>query len=138
MTLFNIILIEIDMKLNFKKNDGLVPVLVQDHIPNEVLMLAFMNEEAWEKTLSSGYAHYYSRGRRNLWKKSEDSESTQIVKKFFIDCGEDIVLLSVKQNGGAACHKGYRSCFFREIDSEEVKIIRTKVFDPEDVYKKDK
>lgn len=126
------------MKLNFEKNNGLVPAIVQDYMSKEVLMLAFMNEEAWEKTQSTGFAHYYSRSRNKIWKKGEDSGNTQIVKRIFVDCDQDTVLLFVKQNGGAACHKGYRSCFFREIKSGEVKIIGNKIFDPEHVYKKDK
>ncbi len=106
------------MKVDFKKNGGLVPVIVQDVETNEVLMLAYMNEEALELTQKTGYAHYYSRSRNKLWKKGESSGHTQEVKEMLIDCDNDTILLKVKQNG-VACHTGRKSCFFTKLDTSE-------------------
>jgi len=125
--------------INFDKLDGLVPVIVQDYKTDEVLMVAFMNKEAWEKTLSSGKACYYSRSRNKLWLKGESSGNFQIVKEIYVDCDDDTILLKVDQIGCAACHTGYNSCFYRKINpvtSEAVIIKESKIFDPEKVYKK--
>jgi phosphoribosyl-AMP cyclohydrolase len=124
------------VKIDFAKGNGLVPVIVQDYQSGEVLMVAYMNEEAWEKTKATGKAHYYSRSRRGLWLKGEESGHFQEVKDVFIDCDNDTVLLQVNQIGGAACHEGYRSCFFRKHDNSEWKVIAERVFDPREVYKK--
>ena len=123
------------MDLNFDKSAGLVPAIVQDAETGKVLMLAYMNKGAWEKTLETGKACFFSRSRNKFWMKGEESGNIQIVKEVFIDCDEDTVLLKVEQVGKAACHKGYVSCFFRKVNGE-VKIIEEKVFDPEKVYKK--
>ncbi|MBI5206819.1 MAG: phosphoribosyl-AMP cyclohydrolase [Candidatus Firestonebacteria bacterium] len=124
------------ININFKKSGGLIPVIVQDWKTNEILMLAFMNNEAWEKTKETGKACYFSRSRNKLWVKGEHSGHFQIVKEIYIDCDEDTILLKVDQIGGAACHTGYNSCFFRKIFGNETKIIKDKkVFDPEKVYK---
>ena len=101
------------MKLDFEKMNGLIPVIVQDDENNEVLMLAYMNEEAFEKTLETGLATYFSRSRQNLWTKGETSGHFQHVRKILYDCDEDTLLLRVIQDG-AACHTGNRSCFYRE------------------------
>jgi len=122
------------VKLNFEKMGGLVPAIVQDAESGEVLMLAYMNEEAWEKTLSTGKAHFYSRSRGKIWLKGESSGHIQEVREILIDCDADTVLLKVKQHGGAACHTGYRSCFYRRIRGEGVEIVSPKIFDPEEVY----
>ena len=103
---------------DFEKMNGLVPAVVQDWQTREVLMVAFMNQEAWERTLATGYAHYYSRSRRALWKKGETSGHFQEVQEVRIDCDEDAVLLKVNQVEGTACHTGNRSCFYRTVFPE--------------------
>lgn len=119
---------------DFDKMSGLVPAIAQDFKSGEVLMLAFMNREAWEKTLQTGTAHYWSRSRKTLWKKGESSGNMQEVKEIRIDCDSDCVLLKVHQIGGAACHTGYRSCFFTVIRGREAVIDGEKVFDPKTKY----
>ena len=123
-------------KIDFAKGNGLVPVIVQDYRTCDILMVAYMNEEAWEKTQKTGKAHYYSRSRNGLWFKGEESGHFQEVKDAFIDCDNDTILLQVDQIGGAACHEGYRSCFFRRQDRDGWKVIAERVFDPKEVYKK--
>jgi len=120
--------------LNFEKSDGLVPAIVQDEETDEVLMLAYMNEEAWEKTLASGKAHFWSRSRKELWLKGGTSGHIQEVQAIYVDCDQDTVLLKVHQVGGAACHEGYPSCFYRKVEKGKLKTIGTKVFDPKEVY----
>ncbi|OGW13404.1 MAG: phosphoribosyl-AMP cyclohydrolase [Nitrospinae bacterium RIFCSPLOWO2_12_FULL_45_22] len=123
------------MEINFSKFNGLIPVIVQDYLSNEILMLAFMNQEAWDKTLETQKAHYWSRSRNKLWLKGEQSGHFQLVKKILIDCDDDTLLLKVEQIGGAACHTGYNSCFFRELKDGEFRIFKEeKIFDPEKVY----
>lgn len=111
---------------------GLLSVIVQDAVTKEVLMFAYMNEEAFHKTLETGLAHYYSRSRQKLWKKGEESGHVQRVKEIRIDCDRDCLLLLVEQET-AACHTGYVSCFYRDIDG---KVVGKQVFDPEKVYEK--
>jgi phosphoribosyl-AMP cyclohydrolase len=113
-----------------KYENYLIFVVVQDHISREVLMCAYTNREALEKTIETGIAHFWSRSRQKLWKKGETSGNVQKVNQIKIDCDMDSILLLVEQVGGA-CHMGYRSCFFRDIEG---KIIGEKVFEPEDVY----
>jgi phosphoribosyl-AMP cyclohydrolase len=122
--------------IDFKKGNGLVPVIVQDFESRDVLMVAYMNEEAWEKTKQTGKAHYYSRSRKGPWFKGEESGHFQEVKNVLIDCDNDTILLQVHQVGGAACHEGYRSCFFRQHADGNWKTIAERVFDPKEVYKK--
>jgi phosphoribosyl-AMP cyclohydrolase len=122
--------------IDFEKGDGLVPVIVQDYRSRDVLMVAFMNEEAWNRTIKTGKAHFYSRSRQRLWFKGEESGHVQVVKNILIDCDNDTVLLQVRQIGGAACHEGYRSCFFRKKAKKDWKVIAKKVFDPKEVYGK--
>jgi phosphoribosyl-AMP cyclohydrolase len=124
------------VNLNFNKINGLVPAIVQDYKTGEVLMLAFMNLEAWEATLSTGKATYFSRSRQKLWVKGETSGNLQIVKEILVDCDEDTVLLKVEQRGGAACHTGYRSCFYRKIENGTLSNIGKLIFDPQEVYSK--
>ena len=122
--------------LDFDKMDGLVPAVVQDHETGEVLMLAFMNQEAWETTLRIGKATFYSRTRDTLWTKGLTSGHVQLVKEIRIDCDDDTVLLKVEQVGGAACHTGYRSCFYKHVDeNQNVDVVGEPVFDPKEVYK---
>ena len=114
---------------------GLLPAIAQDITTNEVLMLAYMNEEAWEKTLATGEAHYFSRSRQKLWHKGESSGNIQKVHAVRLDCDNDTVLLLVEQIGSAACHTGRRSCFFRELRNGSVSLCSPAVFDPNKVYK---
>jgi phosphoribosyl-AMP cyclohydrolase len=111
--------------------DALIPAIAQDWKTGEVLMLAYMNDEALAKTVETGKAHYWSRSRKKLWLKGEASGHFQFVREVRIDCDEDAVLLLVEQVGGA-CHTGYRSCFYRTIDG---RVVGEKVFEPEDVYR---
>jgi phosphoribosyl-AMP cyclohydrolase len=126
-------MIEIDFK---KSGDGLVPAIVQDHQTGAVLMLAYVNKEAWEKTLETGKAHYWSRSRNKLWLKGESSGNVQLIEDILVDCDQDTIIYKVEQKGGAACHKGYPSCFYRKVQGKEVVTIEQPVFDPEKVYKK--
>jgi phosphoribosyl-AMP cyclohydrolase len=121
--------------LNFDKLGGLVPVVVQDYSSGEVLMLAFMNRQAWEETLKTRRATYWSRSRNQLWVKGETSGNYQEVKEVLVDCDEDTILLKVLQKGGAACHTGFRSCFYRRLEGDELKIVGERVFNPEEVYR---
>ena len=120
--------------LNFEKCGGLVPAIVQDAATGEVLMLAFMNELAWQKTLETGKATYWSRTRQKLWVKGETSGNVQTVKEIRIDCDNDTILLKVEQIGGTACHTGYRSCFYKKVENNEAVIDGKKIFDPKEVY----
>ena len=124
------------MKPDFKKQNGLVPAVVQDFKTGKVLMLAYMNEEAYKKTLKTKKTHYFSRSRKKLWLKGEQSGNIQIVKEIFLDCDLDTILIKIEQMGKAACHKGYETCFFNEYDTEKknYKINGKKIFDPEKVY----
>jgi phosphoribosyl-AMP cyclohydrolase len=114
---------------------GLIPAILQDHENNEILMFAFMNREAVEKTLTSGLATFFSRSRNKLWVKGESSGHTQEVKAVYFDCDNDVLLVKIKQNV-AACHTGYRSCFFNKIENGKVITVGQKMFDEKDVYKK--
>lgn len=122
--------------LNFDKMDGLIPAVIQDHRTGEVLMLGFMNQEAWQATLKTGKATFFSRTRNQLWIKGETSGHTQEVKEIFVDCDDDTVLLKIEQRGGAACHTGQRSCFYRQVDGDRLKTISEPIFDPREVYQK--
>lgn len=122
---------------DFEKTGGLVPVITQDEASGEVLMLAYADRAAWEATLKSGKATYYSRSRKKLWVKGESSGNLQIIKEIRIDCDNDTLLFKVEQIGGAACHKGYRSCFFTKVEADgTARITQERVFDPAEVYKK--
>jgi phosphoribosyl-AMP cyclohydrolase len=124
------------LKLDFKKGDGILPAIAQDYQSGKVLMLAYMNNEAWQRTLRTGEVHYWSRSRQELWHKGATSGNIQIVKEILVDCDHDTILLRVEQKGGAACHLGYESCFHRKIGrSGEETIIGERVFDPARVYK---
>ena len=120
--------------LEFKKTGGLIPAIVQDYETGEVLMLAFMNQDAWNATLSSGKATFFSRSRQTLWVKGETSGNVQRVMEIWIDCDNDTVLLKVKQLGGATCHTGHRSCFHKKVEDGSIRIIGEPVFDPKEVY----
>ena len=120
---------------DFSRGDGLLPVIAQDAQTGEVLMLAYMNAESYAQTLATGNAIYYSRSRKKLWRKGEQSGNVQKVKAIYVDCDRDTILLSVEQLGGAACHEGYKSCFFRKVTPDGLKTVAHRVFDPEKVYK---
>lgn len=113
----------------------MIPAIAQDCNTGEVLMLAYMNQASFNETLASGKATYFSRSRQSLWKKGETSGHVQHVKEIRVDCDHDTILLKVEQVGGAACHKGYKSCFFKQIENNELKIVEERVFDPDTVYK---
>ena len=117
---------------------ALIPVIAQDFATGDVLMLAYMNEEAYLETLATGRICYYSRSRQKLWRKGEESGNVQHLQELYFDCDANTLLVKVEQVGGAACHEGYRSCFFRKIDPKtaEVEVMGERVFDPAEVYKK--
>src|SRR3954466_7083786 len=121
---------------DFDKSGGLLPAVAQDADTRQVLMLAWMNREAFEETLRTRRAVYFSRSRNKLWRKGEESGNVQEVRAVFVDCDADTILLKVPQIGGAACHEGYASCFFRRVEGEELKVIGERVFDPKQVYQK--
>jgi phosphoribosyl-AMP cyclohydrolase len=122
---------------DFSKHE-LIPAIAQDDASGDVLMLAYMNREAYEETLKTGRVVYYSRSRKKLWRKGEESGNVQRLKSIWFDCDADTLLVRVEQIGGAACHEGYRSCFFREIvpATGEVRVVGERVFDPAAVYQK--
>jgi phosphoribosyl-AMP cyclohydrolase len=122
--------------LRFDKGDGLLPAIAQDYQTGEVLMLAYINEEAWARTLATGKAHYWSRSRNTLWLKGESSKHYQLIKDILVDCDADTVIYRVEQLGGAACHTGYRTCFFRRVDGAGLQVVGERIFDPEEVYHK--
>ena len=126
------------ISLDFEKTGGLLPAIAQDDETGEVLMLAYMNRAAWEATLATGDATYYSRSRQALWVKGQTSGNLQKIREIRIDCDNDTILLKVDQVGGAACHTGHRSCFHKKVgeDGATIAITGEPVFDPEKVYKK--
>lgn len=119
---------------DFAKRGGLITAIAQDFETGEVLMVAFMNEEAFRRTLERGEVVYWSTSRNELWHKGESSGNVQVLKELYVDCDGDCVLLKVDQRGGAACHTGKRSCFFRVREGEAWKDVGERVFDPEEVY----
>ena len=123
------------IKLIFDTANGLIPAIVQDYKTGEVLMLAYMNQDAWEATVSTGNATYYSRSRQKLWVKGETSGHRQRVKEIRVDCDDDTILLKIEQIGEAACHTGHRSCFHKKIENGSMTVVGQPVFDPKEVYK---
>jgi phosphoribosyl-AMP cyclohydrolase len=119
---------------DFSVQGGLLPAIAQDATTGEVLMLAYMNRESYAETLRTGEAVYYSRSRGKLWRKGEESGHVQRVAEVYLDCDADTILLRVEQVGGAACHEGYRSCFFRRVTPQGLEIVGQRVFDPRQVY----
>lgn len=124
--------------IDFDKAGGLIPAIAQDVSSGTVLMLAWMNREAYEETLRTGRAVYFSRSRNKLWRKGEESGNVQHVREILVDCDADTLLLKVEQIGGAACHEGYQSCFFRQLDNTGTvtATIGNRLFDPKQVYQK--
>ena len=124
------------VKLDFEKGNGILPAIAQDVASGKVLMLAYMNRNAWRLTLQTGEAHYWSRTRKKIWHKGETSGNIQIVKDIIVDCDYDTILLKIEQVGGASCHLGYESCFHNRVNKNgEETIMGKKIFDPEKVYK---
>jgi len=123
------------MDVNFEKMGGLVPAIVQDATTGEVLMVAFMNKEAWSETVDSGYATFFSRSRNKLWRKGESSGHRLKVREALTDCDQDTVVLKVDMLGPGVCHEGFRSCFFRTLQDGQWKVTGEKSFDPQEVYK---
>jgi phosphoribosyl-AMP cyclohydrolase len=124
------------IQLDFSKSGGLVPAVVQDYQTGEILMLAYMNPDAFNATLRTGKATYYSRSRKTLWVKGETSGNIQRIKEIHIDCDNDTVLLKVEQLGGAACHTGHRSCFYKKVEDGSIRVTEEPIFDPKEVYDK--
>jgi phosphoribosyl-AMP cyclohydrolase len=122
--------------IDFEKAGGLVPAIAQDTDSGAVLMLAWMNRAAYEETVRTGRACYFSRSRNRLWRKGEESGHVQEVREIYLDCDADTILLKVHQVGGAACHEGYRSCFFRKVTGDALQTVGERVFDPKQVYRK--
>jgi phosphoribosyl-AMP cyclohydrolase len=124
------------MIVNFEKAGGLVPAIAQDVDSGVVLMMAWMNQEAFDETVRTNRAVYFSRSRNKIWRKGEESGNVQEVHGIYIDCDADTILLKVKQIGGAACHEGFESCFFRKLEDGELKTLGERIFDPKAVYGK--
>src|SRR5450631_3873367 len=122
------------MELDFTKNEGLVAAVIQDAQSLRVLMVGWMNEEAFRKTVETGYAVFYSRSRKKLWLKGETSGHRLVVKEIATDCDRDAVLLKVEALGPGVCHEGYESCFFRKLEGNEWKITDARAYDPKAVY----
>lgn len=125
------------IQLNFDKSaDGLLPAIVQEYVSGQVLMLAYINKLAWQKTVETGKAHYWSRSRNSLWLKGESSGHVQLIREILVDCDDDTVIYQVEQLGGAACHTGHKSCFFRRVQGQSLVIEGERIFDPVKVYGK--
>jgi phosphoribosyl-AMP cyclohydrolase len=123
------------MDLDFKKMDGLVTAVIQDHDSGRVLMVGFMNEEAFRKTVETGYATFFSRSRNKLWLKGETSGHRLLVKEISTDCDRDALLIQVQSLGPGVCHEGYQSCFFRRLDQGRWQVSEARAYDPEAVYR---
>ena len=123
-----------DCPLDFEKTGGLIPVIVQDEASREILMQAYLNKEAWDEAVATGRGVYFSRSRGKLWRKGESSGNVQILKEVRVDCDNDSVLFIVEQIGGAACHTGHKSCYYRKWEEGELKETDPPLFDPNEVY----
>jgi phosphoribosyl-AMP cyclohydrolase len=127
------------MDLDFDKEGGLIPAIVQDDKNGEILMLGFMNREAYDLTRKTGFVTFFSRSRKKLWTKGETSGQKLILRELRTDCDLDALLVRVDLDGGAVCHEGYRSCFFRQLDSNgEATVVAERVLTPEELYGKGK
>ncbi|MBS1855450.1 MAG: phosphoribosyl-AMP cyclohydrolase [Acidobacteria bacterium] len=122
------------MNLDFAKSDGLVTAVIQDHLSGRVLMVGYMNEEAFQKTVETGFATFYSRSRRKLWLKGESSGHRLVVKEISTDCDLDAVLVKVEAIGPGVCHEGYESCFFRRLEDGRWQVSEARTYDPNAVY----
>lgn len=121
--------------IDFNKGNGIVPAIVQDFKTGDVLMLGYMNEESFTLSQSTGFAHYWSRSKNRIWKKGESSGHIQIIREIYLDCDSDTILLKIDQSGEAACHEGYRSCFFRRIEGDDYIIETSPLFNPSEIYR---
>ncbi len=125
------------IELDFSKGHGLLPAIVQENTSGKVLMLAYINEESWKKTLETGEAHYWSRSRQEIWHKGGTSGNVQKIKEIYADCDDDTVLFKVEQVGGAACHTGRETCFHKKVEKDgRLTIVGEMLFDPKEVYGK--
>jgi phosphoribosyl-AMP cyclohydrolase len=122
------------MNLDFDKSAGLVTAVIQDHVTGRVLMVGYMNREAFSRTVETGFATFYSRSRRKLWLKGETSGHRLVVKAIATDCDGDAVLIQVEALGPGVCHEGYQSCFFRRLEDGGWKVTESRTYDPEAVY----
>ena len=123
------------MDLDFTKLDGLIAAVIQDHASGRVLMVGFMNEEAYRKTVETGYATFFSRSRNKLWLKGETSGHRLVVKEISTDCDRDALLIRVEAQGPGVCHEGYESCFFRRLENGEWRVTDQRTYDPDAVYR---
>ncbi len=125
------------IELDFAKGNGLLPAVVQDSRTGKVLMLAYINQAAWQRTLETGEAHYWSRSRQEIWHKGGTSGHVQRIREILVDCDADTVLYRVEQAGGAACHTGYETCFHRRLEPDGgLSVLGRRIFDPQKVYRK--
>jgi phosphoribosyl-AMP cyclohydrolase len=122
------------MTLDYSKLDGLIPAVIQDHTSGRVLMVGFMNEEAFQKTVDTGFATFFSRSRNKLWLKGESSGHRLVVKEITTDCDQDSILVKVEALGPGVCHEGYQSCFFRRLENGEWQVCEAKAYDANAVY----
>ncbi|MGH9357615.1 MAG: phosphoribosyl-AMP cyclohydrolase [Candidatus Acidiferrales bacterium] len=122
--------------MELKYQDGLIPAIVQEPKNGKVLMLGYMNGDAFEKTVETGYVTFFSRSRQKLWTKGEQSGHRLAVREIRVDCDEDALLIEAELSGAGCCHKGYESCFFRRVTPEGEKVIEPRQFDPDEIYKK--
>jgi phosphoribosyl-AMP cyclohydrolase len=122
------------MNLDFAKSDGLVTAVIQDHVTGRVLMVGYMNEEAFRMTVETGFATFYSRSRKKLWLKGESSGHRLVVKSIATDCDLDAVLVKVEAQGPGVCHEGYESCFFRQLQDGKWTVTDQQTYDPKAVY----
>jgi phosphoribosyl-AMP cyclohydrolase len=127
-------LLSVSLDLDFDKSDGLITAVIQDNTSGRVLMVGFMNQEAFNKTLETGYATFYSRSRKKLWLKGESSGHRLVVKEIATDCDLDAVLVKVDAQGPGVCHEGYESCFFRKLDGDQWTVADEPTYDPNAVY----
>jgi phosphoribosyl-AMP cyclohydrolase len=123
------------MELDFEKENGLIPAIVQDVVNNQVLMLGFMNREAFDKTQATGFVTFFSRSRQKLWTKGESSGQKLVLRELLFDCDKDALLVKVELAGVAVCHEGYRSCFYRKLERDgETQVIAEQMVTPEQLY----
>lgn len=122
------------MDLDFDKTGGMIPAIAQDYKTGRVLMVGFMNKEAFEKTVETGFTTFYSRSRNKLWMKGESSGHRLVVKSIQTDCDKDCVLVQVEALGPGVCHEGYQSCFFRTLENREWKVTEQQTYNPKEVY----
>lgn len=126
---------KMNYSIDFIKGNGLVPAIIQDFQDGEVLMLGYMNKEALDLSIKTGLVHYWSRSKKRIWQKGETSGHVQHIREIRIDCDSDTLLIKVVQKGDAACHEGYKSCFFRRIEDDKAIIDQTQIFDPSEKYR---